>query len=96
MLAAGEKLKADNAATPNFSGIYLPGKNWFAALPFLWVNGGDIATQEGGKWIGKLASAESVKGLTQFQKFIDRDQRRTRSTATTPRTTSPSATARSA
>jgi len=70
MLAAGEKLKADNAATPNFSGIYLPGKNWFAALPHIWLAGGDIATQENGKWVGKLSSDESVKGLTQLQEFI--------------------------
>ena len=41
------KLKADNAATPNFSGMYFPGKNWYAALPFIWADGGDIAVQEG-------------------------------------------------
>src|SRR3954451_256813 len=70
MLAAGEKLKADNAATPNFSGIYLPGKNWFAALPHLWLAGGDIAKQEDGKWVGQLSSDASVKGLTQLQEFI--------------------------
>jgi N,N'-diacetylchitobiose transport system substrate-binding protein len=72
MLAAGEKLKADNASTPNFSGMYLPGKNWFAALPFLWVAGGDIAVQEGSDWTGTLASDKSVEGLTQFQEFIEK------------------------
>jgi N,N'-diacetylchitobiose transport system substrate-binding protein len=71
MLAAGKKLKTDNASTPNFSGMYLPGKNWFAALPFLWVNGGDIAVQDGGTWKGTLSSAKSVTGLTQFQQFIE-------------------------
>ena len=70
MLAAGKKLKADNASTANFSGMYLPGKNWFAALPFIWVNGGDIATQNGGAWKGMLSSDKSVTGLTQFQQFI--------------------------
>ena len=70
MLAAGKKLKADNASTPNFSGMYLPGKNWFAALPFIWVTGGDIAVQEGDAWKGMLSSDESVAGLTQFQQFI--------------------------
>ena len=40
MVAAGEKLKADNADTPNFSGIYLPGRNWYTTsmmvlLPWL-------------------------------------------------------------
>ncbi|HEY0521376.1 MAG TPA: extracellular solute-binding protein [Ilumatobacteraceae bacterium] len=70
MLADGEKLKADNASTPNFSGMYLPGKNWFAALPFIWVNGGDIAVQDGSSWKGMLSSDKSVAGLTEFQKFI--------------------------
>ncbi|HEX3088555.1 MAG TPA: extracellular solute-binding protein [Ilumatobacteraceae bacterium] len=71
MLAAGEKLKADNASVPNFSGMYLPGKNWFASLPFIWVNGGDIAVQDGTTWKGMLASDKSVTGLTEFQKFIE-------------------------
>ena len=71
MLAAAKKLKADNASTPNFSGMYLPGKNWFAALPFIWANGGDIATQDGSDWKGELASDGSVKGLTEFQQFVE-------------------------
>jgi N,N'-diacetylchitobiose transport system substrate-binding protein len=70
MLAAAKKLKADNAATPNFSGMYLPGKNWFEALPFIWMKGGDIATQDGGKWKGTLAADKSVAGLTLLQQFI--------------------------
>jgi N,N'-diacetylchitobiose transport system substrate-binding protein len=70
MLAAAQKLKADNASTANFSGMYLPGKNWFAALPFIWVTGGDIAVQDGDSWKGMLASDKSVEGLTEFQKFI--------------------------
>lgn len=70
LLAAANKLKADNASTPNFSGMYLPGKNWFAALPFIWVAGGDIAVQEGDTWKGMLSSDKSVAGLTEFQKFI--------------------------
>ena len=70
LLAAATKLKADNAATPNFSGMYLPGKNWFAALPFIWMNGGDIATQDGDEWSGALSSPESIAGLTQFQQFV--------------------------
>jgi N,N'-diacetylchitobiose transport system substrate-binding protein len=70
LMAAATKLKADNASTANFSGMYLPGKNWFAALPFIWVNGGDIAVQDGSAWKGALSSDKSVQGLTEFQKFI--------------------------
>lgn len=70
LLAAAVKLKEDNAATANFSGMYLPGKNWFAALPFIWMNGGDIATQDGDTWTGALSSPESIAGLEQFQQFV--------------------------
>ncbi len=70
-LAAGAKLKADNAATPNFSGIYLPGKNWYAMLSYLWDAGGDIATKDGDEWVGQLDSPDSVKGLTFFKQVFD-------------------------
>jgi N,N'-diacetylchitobiose transport system substrate-binding protein len=69
---AGIKLKADNAKTKNFSGIYLPGKYWYAALPFIWDNGGDIATKDGDKWVGKLSSPESVAGLTTVKTIMDK------------------------
>ena len=39
----GAQLKEDNADVPNFSGIYLPGRNWCAVMSFVWAHGGDIA-----------------------------------------------------
>jgi N,N'-diacetylchitobiose transport system substrate-binding protein len=68
---AGIKLKKDNAATQGFSGIYFPGKYWYAALPFIWENGGDIATKEGDEWKGQLASAGSVAGLQTVKQIMD-------------------------
>ena len=56
---------------PNFSGIYFPGKYWYAALPFIWQEGGDIAVQDGGAWKGTLSSAASVKGLGMVKKIMD-------------------------
>jgi ABC-type glycerol-3-phosphate transport system substrate-binding protein len=70
-LAAGVKLKADNAATPNFSGIYLPGKNWYAVMSFVWDKGGDIATKDGDQWVGQLDSPESIAGLEYFKQVFD-------------------------
>jgi N,N'-diacetylchitobiose transport system substrate-binding protein len=67
---AGKKLKTDNAATPNFSGIYFPGRNWQAMLSFIWDAGGDIALDEDGEWVGELASTESVAGLTTVQDIM--------------------------
>ena len=70
-LAAGTALKEANADTPNFSGIYLPGKNWYAVLSYIWDKGGDIAVQEDGKWVGQLDSPESVAGLEYFKQVFD-------------------------
>ncbi|MFV0308796.1 MAG: extracellular solute-binding protein [Desertimonas sp.] len=70
-LAAGVKLQDDNADVDNFSGIYLPGKNWYAVLPFIWDQGGDIAIEQDGEWVGQLASPESISGLEYFKQVFD-------------------------
>jgi N,N'-diacetylchitobiose transport system substrate-binding protein len=69
-VAAGKKLKADNADIPNFSGIYFPGRNWQATLSFIWDAGGDIAVNENGEWVGELDSPESVAGLETVQDIM--------------------------
>jgi len=71
MVAAGVALQEANADVPNFSGIYLPGRNWYAVLSFLWANGGDIATQENGQWVGQLDSPGSIAGLEYFKTLFD-------------------------
>ena len=69
---AGIKLKADNASVPGFSGIYFPGKYWYAALPFIWDNGGDIAAKDGGSWKGALSSPGSLTGLQTVKTIMDK------------------------
>lgn len=49
LLTVGQKLMTAHSSDPNFSALYFPGKYWYAALPFIWDFGGDIATQSGGK-----------------------------------------------
>jgi N,N'-diacetylchitobiose transport system substrate-binding protein len=67
---AGIALRAANAATPNFSGIYFPGRNWHGMLSFVWDAGGDLAVQEGEEWVGELDSPESVEGLATVQRIM--------------------------
>ena len=56
---------------PGVSGVYFPGKDWYNALPFIWANGGDIATQDSsGKWTAQFESDASVKGLQQVQELM--------------------------
>src|SRR6266508_1869533 len=68
--AAGQKLMAAHSSDPNFSALYFPGKYWYAALPFVWDFGGDIATQSGGKWQGSLNSDNAQQGLSKLQTLV--------------------------
>lgn len=69
-LETGVALK-EQSDNPDFSGIYLPGRNWHAALSFLWAYGGDIASQDGGSWTGELSSDGSQEGLTYFREVFE-------------------------
>src|SRR5947207_10139375 len=70
LLTVGQKLMAAHSSDPNFSALYYPGKYWYAALPFVWDFGGDIATQSGGKWQGSLNSPNAQQGLTKLNSLV--------------------------
>ena len=70
LLTVGQKLMTAHKSDPNFSALYFPGKYWYAALPFVWDFGGDIATQSGGKWSGTLDSSNSRQGLTELTSLV--------------------------
>jgi N,N'-diacetylchitobiose transport system substrate-binding protein len=72
LLAQGQKLMAKYGSDPNFSALYFPGQYWYAAAPFVWDFGGDIATQSGGKWSGALDSSGSQQGLTTLQNLVSK------------------------
>ncbi len=63
----GIKLAQDN---PGKSGIWWPGQDWYNALPFIWENGGEIATFENGEWVSQFSSPGSLAGLKQVQKAM--------------------------
>ena len=69
--AASDKLMSTFGSDKRFSAFYFPGKYWYAALPFVWDFGGDIAKQEGDQWRGTLDSAEAQQGLGQLQQLVD-------------------------
>jgi len=72
LLTVGQKLMTAHSSDSNFSALYFPGKYWYAALPFIWDFGGDIATQSGGKWQGSLHSAGSQQGLTTLANIVSK------------------------
>lgn len=65
-VAAAKKLKQDSGQA-DFSGYWLPGKDWRDGAAFLWDAGGDFAEADGDGWKATLSSPESVKGLEAFQ-----------------------------
>jgi len=65
-VAAAKKLKQDSGQA-DFSGYWLPGKDWRDAAAFLWDAGGDFAAPDGDGWKATLSSPESIKGLETFQ-----------------------------
>ncbi|MCU1441198.1 MAG: extracellular solute-binding protein [Rhodoglobus sp.] len=58
------------SANPGKSGLWWPGQDWYNALPYLWENGGDIATFEDGEWKAQFSSDGSIAGLEQVQQVM--------------------------
>ncbi|MGW1203120.1 extracellular solute-binding protein [Streptomyces cyaneofuscatus] len=50
-------------------GIYLPGQMWYALAGFIWDEGGDLATESGGKWSGTLDTPEALRGMAFYEKL---------------------------
>lgn len=63
-----DKLKAKNTSS-DFSSFYLPGQYWYAGMQWVWDAGGEIATQDGGKWEAGFSSDEAQKGLADWKAF---------------------------
>jgi N,N'-diacetylchitobiose transport system substrate-binding protein len=57
-------------ANPGKSGLWWPGQDWYNALPYIWENGGEIATFEDGEWVAGFSSPESIKGLEMVQQVM--------------------------
>jgi len=65
------KLKTANASNPDFQALYLPGQSWYFLLSLIWDEGGDVATQDGGKWTSKLDSTQSKAGFEAYKALYD-------------------------
>ncbi|MCX4904696.1 extracellular solute-binding protein [Streptomyces sp. NBC_00878] len=63
-IAATKKLNSGGT-----QGIYLPGQMWYALAGFVWDEGGDLATESGGKWQGTLDTPEAIRGMEFYEKL---------------------------
>ncbi|MFF2172319.1 extracellular solute-binding protein [[Kitasatospora] papulosa] len=50
-------------------GIYLPGQLWYALAGFVWDEGGDLATESGGRWKGALDTPEALRGMAFYARL---------------------------
>jgi len=69
LISAADKLKQANAADKNFASFYMPGAYWYAAMSWVYGEGGTIAAKgSDGKWAGTLSQPAGIAGL---QKWAD-------------------------
>jgi N,N'-diacetylchitobiose transport system substrate-binding protein len=69
-VATMAKLQAKFGSDKQFSALYFPGQYWYAALPFIWDEGGEVAVQDNGQWKGTLDSAQSQAGLSALKDIV--------------------------
>jgi N,N'-diacetylchitobiose transport system substrate-binding protein len=63
-LDATEKLNADGR-----QGIYLAGQDWYTLSGFVWDEGGDLATEDGGRWQGALDTKAALRGMDFYRRL---------------------------
>ncbi|MEU5163551.1 extracellular solute-binding protein [Streptomyces sp. NPDC020875] len=60
-------------AKPNMYGIAVGGAYTYGAMPFIWANGGEIATEDGGKYKAAINSAAAQKGISTYTSLFGDD-----------------------
>lgn len=65
--AAVKLQQANPAGTPNFSGFWFPGQDWYNGTAWVYTHGGELAVQDGDEWAGALSSPESQEALAEVQ-----------------------------
>lgn len=62
--------QANPAGAASFSGLWLPGQDWYNGTAWIYTYGGELAVQEGDEWVGALSSPESQEGLAEVQRLF--------------------------
>ncbi|GAA3374158.1 extracellular solute-binding protein [Streptomyces racemochromogenes] len=50
-------------------GIYLPGQNWYVLAGFVWDEGGDLAVETSGQWVGALDDERALAGMDFYKQL---------------------------
>ncbi|KMS72485.1 ABC transporter substrate-binding protein [Streptomyces viridochromogenes] len=61
------------AAKPELYGLVVGGAYTYGAMPFVWANGGELATGEGGSYASAIDSAAAQKGIKAYTSLFSDD-----------------------
>ncbi|MFD4742192.1 extracellular solute-binding protein [Streptomyces virginiae] len=50
-------------------GIYLAGQNWYVLAGFIWDEGGELAVETNGKWVGALDDDKALAGMDFYKQL---------------------------
>lgn len=50
-------------------GIYLAGQNWYVLAGFIWDEGGELAVEASGKWVGSLDDEKALAGMEFYKQL---------------------------
>jgi N,N'-diacetylchitobiose transport system substrate-binding protein len=78
-MADADKLQAAQKSNAKFGAVYMPGQYWYSAMSWVKSTGGDIAKQDGDKWVAQLSQPASVQGL---QRWVDMVKKYSKADAT--------------
>ncbi|WP_225638052.1 extracellular solute-binding protein [Streptomyces solaniscabiei] len=65
--------KTIRAAKPGLYGIAVGGAYTYGAMPFIWANGGELATGKGGSYASAIDSAAARKGIEAYTSLFGAD-----------------------
>ncbi|WP_155054639.1 extracellular solute-binding protein [Streptomyces blattellae] len=61
------------AERPDLYGLVVGGAYTYGALPFIWANGGELATGKGGSYVSAIDSAAAQKGIKEYTSLFGDD-----------------------
>lgn len=50
-------------------GIYLSGQDWYSLTGFIWDEGGELAVEKGGEWLGTLDTPAALRGMAFYKEL---------------------------
>jgi N,N'-diacetylchitobiose transport system substrate-binding protein len=67
LLATAQRIRSER---PDLYGTATGGKYHYALMPFIWAAGGDLARQEGQRWVSTIDSPEAQRGIETYAEMI--------------------------